>query len=92
MIIILESWKIWAQKQWDIWGKKLSPAYKNIESWQTSEWIKTGADKFWNSLDNPTKKYLYDFIMKTLKNLDEELAKKIIKNVFDILDKYFKQK
>ena len=88
----MESWKNWSQEQWDNWGSKLQPNYNKIEKWDTPEWAKELAEKVWDVLDDVTKKYIYDFIMITLKKFDEEFARKLIENLIDMITKWFKKK
>jgi len=88
----MDSWKNWSQEQWDNWGSKLQPAYNKIEKWDTPDWVKDLAADVWDMFDEVTKKYLYDFIMVTLKKFDEEFAKKLIEEIIDLFTKWFKKK
>jgi hypothetical protein len=81
----MNSWKDWSQKQWDKWGSKLGPAYKRIDAWKTPDYVKKLGDQVWDLLDDAKKKMLYELVMKTIKNFNEDIAKKFIQKVFAYL-------
>ena len=88
----MESWKNWSQNQWDKWGSKLRPTYKRIDAWKTPDWVKKAGDKIWDFIDDDTKKFLYKYIMETLKKFDGQFAEELINGMLKAVIKWFKIK
>lgn len=85
---LMNAWRNWSERQWNRWGKKLQPAYDNINKWETPPWVKKAFAKIWDELDDELKQKLYKLVMEVCKDYDDEFAKKLLKKIIDAVKEY----
>ena len=74
----------WVKSFWEGFGKKLQPAYKRIDEWD-SPWLRQACSGLWNVLDDEMKKQIYNFVMTLVKKYGEDFAKKLVESVLGSL-------
>ncbi len=76
----------YAEWLWNKWGRKLRPMYQRIDEWDVP-WLRDLCEKIWVILPNKTKKVVYEFITYVHKEYGEEIAKKLMANLKEFIDK-----
>ena len=80
---IIEKYKGWCQKQYDIWGSKLQDKYDFWKAYDDPK-VREACQAIWAKMSPKLQKTIYDLIVETLKKYGPEFAKKLIQKLTEV--------
>ena len=80
---IIEKYKGWCQKQYDIWGSKLQDKYDFWDAYDNPK-VREACQVIWAKMSPKLQKTIYDLIVETLKKYGPEFAKKLIQKLTEV--------
>ena len=83
---IMKSWENWSQKQWNSWGKKLSPLYKQIDSMEWSPEMKEVLEKLSVLLPKTVADSLLKIVVDLYTKLGPQMAEQWLKTILKSLN------
>lgn len=83
----MDNWERWSEAQWEKWGSKLQGKYDKYRNMKTPEWYIKITDKVWEELDDKAKAFLNKLVTESIKQFDDEFAKKLIAKVLELIKK-----
>ena len=88
---LMDKWEKGSYWLYDKIGKKIQPAYDEVDSWKTPDWAKKIFEKVWDDILDPVvKKKLYTTVMDICKKYDTVFAKELLEGIKKVINKWIK--
>jgi len=82
---IMKAWESWSQRQWDNWGSKLSPIYKQIEGMEWSPEMKAVIDAISNKLPKTIAESILKIVVDLYKKVGPKVAEEWLRQILETI-------